>query len=85
MSEYGEHDKNGVSVGLVQKQTFTFAHPPHEVILESNAKLGPITLAYETCGQLDCDKSNVILILHALSGDSHVAGYYREDDSKPGW
>ncbi|MGI9571208.1 MAG: homoserine O-acetyltransferase MetX, partial [Desulfobulbia bacterium] len=29
--------------------------------------------------------SNVILVLHALSGDSHVAGYYSEEDQKPGW
>lgn len=85
MSEYIEHDKNGVSVGLVEKKSYTFAHPPHEMILESGAKLGPITLAYETCGTLNASKDNAILILHALSGDSHVAGYYRSDDPKPGW
>jgi homoserine O-acetyltransferase len=85
MSEYIEHDKNGVSVGLVKKRSFTFARPPHEMILESGAKLGPITLAYETCGTLNAGKDNAILILHALSGDSHVAGYYSKDDPKPGW
>ncbi len=85
MSEYIEHDKNGVSVGLVEKKSYAFAHPPHEMILESGAKLGPITLAYETCGTLNASKDNAILILHALSGDSHVAGYYRSDDPKPGW
>jgi homoserine O-acetyltransferase len=36
-------------------------------------------------GSLNADKSNVILILHALTGDSHVAGYYSEADEKPGW
>lgn len=85
MSEYIEHDKNGVSVGLVEKKSYSFAHPPQEMILESGAKLGPITLAYETCGTLNASKDNVILILHALSGDSHVAGYYSNDDPKPGW
>jgi len=85
MSEYIEHDKNGVSVGLVEKKFFTFAEPPDEIILESGEKLGPITIAYETLGTLSDDKDNVILILHALSGDSHVAGYYGEDDQKPGW
>lgn len=85
MSEYIEHDKNGVSVGLVEKKSYAFAHPPHEMILESGAKLGPITLAYETCGTLNASKDNAILILHALSGDSHVAGYYSNDDPKPGW
>jgi homoserine O-acetyltransferase len=85
MSEYIEHDKNGVSVGPVEKKSYTFAHLPHEMILESGAKLGPITLAYETCGTLNASKDNAILILHALSGDSHVAGYYSNDDPKPGW
>jgi len=85
MSEYIEHDINGVSVGLVEKKYFTFAEPPDTMLLESNARLGPITIAYETLGTLNEDNSNVILILHALSGDSHVAGYYSEGDSKPGW
>ena len=85
MSEYIAHDQTGNSVGLVEKEFFTFAAPPREMTLESGAKLEPITLAYETLGALDGDKSNVVLILHALSGDSHVAGYYAEDDSKPGW
>jgi homoserine O-acetyltransferase len=85
MSEYIEHDKAGISVGIVEKKSFTFAEPAHEMILESGARLGPVTLAYETYGNLDQDKNNVILILHALSGDCHVAGYYREKDPKPGW
>jgi homoserine O-acetyltransferase/O-succinyltransferase len=85
MSEYIEHDRDENTVGIVEKKFFTFAEPPHEMQLENGAKLGPITLAYETCGTLNSDKSNVILILHALSGDSHVAGYYKEDDEKPGW
>ncbi len=53
---------------------FTFAHPPHELTLETGERLGPITLAYETYGKLNADKSNAILVLHALSGNSHVAG-----------
>jgi len=85
MSEYIEHDKDGVSVGLVEKKFFTFAEPPQAMTLESGAKLGPITVAYETLGQLNRDKSNAVLVLHALSGDSHVAGYYSKDDPKPGW
>ncbi len=85
MSEYAEHDSNGISVGLVEKKFFTFAEPPHELILENGSKLGPVTLAYETIGELNSAKSNAVLILHALSGDSHVAGYYTEKDQKPGW
>ena len=85
MSEYIEHDKDSISVGIVEKELFTFAEPPDEMVLESGARFGPLTLAYETCGTLNEEKSNVILILHALTGDSHVAGYYTPDDEKPGW
>jgi len=85
MSEYIEHDHNGISVGLVEKKFYTLAGPHDELVLASGARLGPITVAYETMGTLNGDKSNVILITHALSGDSHVAGYYSGDDPKPGW
>ncbi|HUK85369.1 MAG TPA: hypothetical protein VLU95_05875, partial [Candidatus Acidoferrum sp.] len=53
---------------------FTFANPPKELCLESGEKIGPITLAYETYGKLNAQKSNAILVLHALSGDAHAAG-----------
>lgn len=85
MSEYIEHDRTGKSAGKVEKRFFTFAEPPGEIVLECGARLGPVTIAYETCGRMNTDKSNVVLVLHALSGDSHMAGYYREDDPKPGW
>ena len=42
--------------------------------MESGEKLGPITLVYETYGKLNEDKSNAILVLHALTGDAHAAG-----------
>lgn len=73
------------SIGLVKTQFFTFADPPNQLELESGKRLGPITLAYETYGELNQDKSNVILVQHALSGDAHVAGRHHPDDRKPGW
>ncbi|MBN1464958.1 homoserine O-acetyltransferase [candidate division KSB1 bacterium] len=76
---------NENSVGLVRRQYFTFAEPPNEMPLESGEKLGPITLAYETYGSLNREKNNAILIAHALSGDSHAAGYYSADERKRGW
>ncbi len=57
-----------------ETQTFTFGYPPAELILESGEKLGPITLAYETYGELNAQKSNAILLLHGLSGDAHAGG-----------
>jgi homoserine O-acetyltransferase/O-succinyltransferase len=68
----------------VGTQFFTFAEPPEEMVLESGEKLGPVTLAYETYGQLNASKSNAILICHALSGDAHAAGYHA-GKKKPGW
>lgn len=75
------------SVGIVEKQFFTFAEPPHKLTLESGAELGPITIAYETYGTLNENKDNAILIVHAFSGDSHAAGHYADDKEgdKPGW
>jgi homoserine O-acetyltransferase len=73
------------SVGLVHLKHYTFAQDAREMTLDSGLKLGPITLAYETYGELNEDKSNAVLICHALSGDAHAAGYRSKDDPKPGW
>ncbi len=70
------------SVGIVEPKEFVIED---ELLLECGRTLGPITLAYETYGELNADKSNCILILHALTGDAHVAGKHRPDDPKPGW
>jgi homoserine O-acetyltransferase/O-succinyltransferase len=79
-----ENARQGTDL-LVQKQYFTFAEPPHELLLDCGNRLGPVTIAYEALGRLAPDGGNAILILHALSGDSHVAGRYAPDDPKPGW
>ncbi len=52
--------------------------------LESGRILESYEIAYETYGELNDDKSNVIIITHALSGSAHCAGYY-EGDRKPGY
>ena len=73
------------SVGIVETQYFTFGEGPGELVLANGEKLGPITLAYETYGELNAAKDNAILICHALSGDAHVAGYHSPEDKDPGW
>jgi methionine biosynthesis protein MetW len=85
MGEYTQKSSQGRSVGIVEKKVHTFAEPPKEMVLACGRRLGPVTLAYETYGKLNAEKSNAVLILHALSGDAHVAGFYSAKDEKPGW
>ena len=70
------------SVGIVAAQTAHFSAP---LTLKSGAILPQFDLVYETYGTLNADKSNAVLICHALSGTHHVAGKYSEDDKYPGW
>lgn len=84
MPDIVQTTENG-SVGIVETKYLTIAEPPELFELESGHTLSPVTLAYETYGELNADKSNAILILHALSGDAHVAGRHSPDDRKPGW
>ncbi|MGD0113820.1 MAG: homoserine O-acetyltransferase [Armatimonadota bacterium] len=72
------------SVGVVTTRQIAFAQPPAALALECGRELGPITLAYETYGELNERRDNAVLILHAFSGDAHAAGYHEGDD-KPGW
>ena len=74
------HDQ--ANVGLVEFQDF---HYPKSMELESGASLGPYTLRYETYGKLNHEKSNAILIEHALTGNHHAAGKYTSKDKAPGW
>lgn len=75
------------SIGTVEKRYHRFADPPDTLVLESGARLGPITIAYETYGRLNEQRDNAILVAHAFSGDSHAAGRYpgETEDDKPGW
>ena len=68
-------------IGLVERRYMTWLEP---LQLESGAALAPVTLAYETYGRLSPARDNAILLLHALSGDSHAAGWYA-GAAKPGW
>jgi homoserine O-acetyltransferase len=65
----------------LQTHTKTFTNP---LYLESGRILEPYSLTYETYGEMNSDKSNIIVVCHALTGSHHAAGYY-EGDPKPGW
>lgn len=70
------------SVGVVTPQIAIFNEP---LELRSGKVLERYELVYETYGTLNADKSNAVLICHALSGHHHAAGYHSADDKKPGW
>ncbi|MDA3077146.1 homoserine O-acetyltransferase [Campylobacter sp. JMF_04 NA10] len=65
----------------IQTKTHYFDEP---LYLESGRVFSKFHLAYETYGELNSDKSNVIVITHALTGSAHAAGRY-ENESKAGW
>ncbi|MDR6983038.1 homoserine O-acetyltransferase [Rheinheimera pacifica] len=66
---------------LVQKQRFTL----HNFSTENGHTISQVNIGWEAYGQLNADKSNVILITHFFSGTSHAAGKYNTDDSAPGY
>ena len=70
------------SVGKVIKQIFNL---PTDLLLECGQTLKNIELIYETYGELNADSSNAVLICHALSGNHHAAGYYEDENERPGW
>ncbi|MGL6251614.1 MAG: homoserine O-acetyltransferase, partial [Billgrantia desiderata] len=70
------------SVGLVTPQTAHFDDP---LALACGRTLPAYDLVYETYGTLNAERSNAVLICHALSGHHHAAGYHDADERKPGW
>jgi homoserine O-acetyltransferase/O-succinyltransferase len=58
---------------------------PEPLRLEASAVLPDVRIAYETWGTLNADASNAVLVLHALTGDSHVAGPAGPGHPTPGW
>lgn len=69
------------SVGIVSPQRHRFDQP---LTLASGRQLDSYELVYETYGALNAERSNAVLICHALSGDHHAAGYHA-GQQKPGW
>lgn len=65
----------------IQTHTEHFTNP---LYLESGRILEPYDIKYETYGTLDDDKSNVVVVCHALTGSHHAAGIY-EGETKAGW
>ena len=72
------------SVGIVTPQSMQFPEP---LPLSSGASLSDYKLVYETYGTLNADRSNAVLICHALNASHHVAGMYEGADGSKnvGW
>ncbi|MCA6218119.1 homoserine O-acetyltransferase [Ideonella sp. B7] len=70
------------SVGLVSPQRMAFDVP---LPLQSGAQLPAYALVYETYGTLNADRSNAVLVCHALNASHHVAGEYANQPKSTGW
>jgi homoserine O-acetyltransferase len=70
------------SVGVVTPQVARFAAP---LSLRCGASLREYELVYETYGTLNADRSNAVLVCHALNASHHVAGHYADDPTNVGW
>lgn len=70
--------RSAAPLRYAQKEEFT-----GPVRLELGGELAKVEVVYETYGKLNAERSNAVLICHALSGDSHVARHNEADD--PGW
>ncbi|MBV8617903.1 MAG: homoserine O-acetyltransferase [Curvibacter sp.] len=67
---------------LATPQSMTFEAP---LPLQSGASIRDYTLAYETYGTLNAERSNAVLICHALNASHHVAGVYEGQPRSEGW
>ena len=67
---------------IAKPQSMHFEEP---LPLQSGASLRAYDLSFETYGMLNADKSNAVLICHALNASHHVAGVYAGQDNSEGW
>lgn len=74
--------KKAMSIGIVAPQIMHF---PQSLPLKSGAALADYVLMYETYGTLNADKSNAVLVCHALNASHHVAGIYPDVPDSIGW
>jgi homoserine O-acetyltransferase len=82
-------------IGPVDTQLFTFGSPEDPFTLRSGGQLTEVTVAYETYGELNADRSNAVLLFHALTGSQHAAGLNTDgpegldvmwnDECRTGW
>ncbi len=82
MNESFAPNRDPKSVGCVVPQIMHFDAP---LALKSGATVESYDLVFETYGTLNAEKSNAVLVCHALNAAHHVAGYYADDPNNIGW
>lgn len=70
------------TLGVIEPQLYQHSEP---FALQNGQQLNGYELVFESYGKLNSDRSNAILICHALSGHHHAAGFHSMEDTKPGW
>jgi homoserine O-acetyltransferase len=75
---------NSVRLAQITNPQSEIAHFDDPLPLDCGEKLGPFSIAYQAYGTLNADKSNLVLVCHALTGDQHVANIHPVT-GKPGW
>jgi homoserine O-acetyltransferase len=81
----GSNENLGASVGLVATQQVRLYDEVDPLVLGSGETLAPVDVAYETYGELNAERSNAVVISHALTGDAHVAGHHGEPKTEGWW
>ena len=81
-TESSGHGGTEGEIGLVHPEDYSLSAP---FTFDSGQSIPGFTLRYETYGHLNADRTNGILICHALSGDHHCAGIHSLKDRKTGW
>ena len=81
MSEYLHKS----SIGPVEPKDFVKDYGEAGFVLENGKTLPALNIRYETYGKLNASADNAVWICSPLTADAHAAGWYTENDKKPGW
>ena len=81
----GFREARGSSVGPVETRRVVLWGEDDPLVLETGSALAPVEVAYETYGELNGDRSNAVVVCHALTGDAHAAGHHGDPDQVGWW